>query len=79
MHHQGVVDRGDGEQTARSGVVGQFQRIGQIDAHDVVVDLRTDDELLGQRSSFDLDHKLGFSDHAQVDVSSRPTFGRSRL
>ena len=47
MRHQRVVDRCNGEQPPSSGVVGQFQRIGQVDAHDVVVDLGADDELLG--------------------------------
>ena len=47
LGYQGVVDRCNREQSPGSGVVGQFQHVCQVDAHDVVVDLVADNELLG--------------------------------
>ena len=54
MHHQRVLDWGDGPNPLAVGIIVELQLVGKSDGHDVVVDSVEDEEIVIQNVFLDL-------------------------
>ena len=69
MHHQRVLNRGDGPDPLAVGVIGKLQLVGEPDGHDVVVDSVADEELVVQSLVLDLESKVDSAKGIEIEIS----------